>query len=71
MPRVKHPKTKKSILKRFKITARGKILRFRAGRRHLMQSKSGNRRRNLGKPAVVHKTDAYRITQLLPFSHRR
>ncbi len=70
MPHIRSPKTKKSALKRFKITANGKILRHRGGKRHLMQSKSGNRRRALGKAAVVHKTDEYRITQILPFSHR-
>jgi large subunit ribosomal protein L35 len=70
MPHVRSPKTKKSVLKRFKITARGKILRHRGGKRHLMQSKSGKRRRKLRKAAVVHETDMYRITQILPFSHR-
>jgi large subunit ribosomal protein L35 len=69
MRRPKGIKTKKSVAKRFRITARGKVLRSRAGRRHLLQAKSAKRRRNLGKAAVVHETDAYRITQNLPFSH--
>jgi large subunit ribosomal protein L35 len=70
MRRPKGIKTKKSASKRFKITATGKVLRFRAGRRHLAQSKNAKRRRRLGKVAVVDKTDAYRITQSMPFSHR-
>jgi large subunit ribosomal protein L35 len=70
MRRPKGIKTKKSVSKRFKITATGKVLRHRAGRRHLLQSKGPSRRRNLGKAAVVDPTDAYRITQSLPFSHR-
>jgi large subunit ribosomal protein L35 len=70
MPHVRHPKTKKSVLKRFKITATGKILRHRGGRRHLMTNKSAKRGRKLRKTTVVHKTDEYRITQILPFSHR-
>jgi large subunit ribosomal protein L35 len=70
MRRPKGIKTKKSASKRFKITATGKVLRFRAGRRHLAQSKHAKRRRRLGKVAVVDKTDAYRITQSMPFSHR-
>ena len=45
-------------------------MRSRAGRRHLLQGKSAKRRRRLGKSAVVDSTDAYRITQSLPFSHR-
>jgi len=69
MRRPKGIKTKKSVAKRFRITARGKVLRNKAGRRHLLQTKSAKRRRGLGKVAVVHATDAYRITQNLPFSH--
>ena len=70
MRRPKGIKTKKSAAKRFKITAGGKVMRSRAGRRHLLQGKSAKRRRRLGKSAAVHSTDAYRITQSLPFSHR-
>ena len=69
MRRPKGIKTKKSAAKRFKITATGKVLRFRAGRRHLATTKNAKRRRHLGKAAVVHATDVYRITQNLPFSH--
>ena len=69
MRRPKGIKTKKSVAKRFRITARGKVLRPKAGRRHLNQSKSRKRRRALGRAAVVDATDAYRITQSLPFSH--
>jgi large subunit ribosomal protein L35 len=69
MRRPKGIKTKKSVAKRFKITARGKVLRAKAGRRHLLQGKSSKRRRGLGKAAVVDPTDTYRITQNLPFSH--
>jgi large subunit ribosomal protein L35 len=69
MRRPKGIKTKKSVAKRFKITARGKVLRNQAGRRHLCQTKSPKRRRNLRGSVVVHATDAYRIIQNLPFSH--
>lgn len=69
MRRPKGIKTKKSAAKRFKITATGKVLRPRAGRRHLLQGKSAKRRRGLGKAAVVDHTDEYRIKQSMPFSH--
>jgi len=69
MRRPKGIKTRKSVAKRFKITGTGKVLRSRAGRRHLAQTKNAKRLRRLGKMAVVDKTDAYRITQNLPFSH--
>jgi len=69
MRRPKGIKTKKSVAKRFKITARGKVLRSKAGRRHLLQTKSPKRRRGLRRGGLVDATDTYRITQNLPFSH--
>jgi large subunit ribosomal protein L35 len=69
MRRPRGNKTRKAVAKRFKITAGGKVLRSRAGRRHLLQSKNPKRRRGLGKAVVVGETDAYRITQNLPFDH--
>jgi len=69
MRRPKGIKTKKSVAKRFKITATGKVLRSHAGRRHLLATKNPKRRRRLGKMAVVDETDTYRIIQNLPFSH--
>ncbi len=69
MRRPKGIKTRKSVAKRFKITARGKVLRSSAGRRHLAQSKKPKRRRGLRGLTGVDVTDVYRITQNLPFSH--
>jgi large subunit ribosomal protein L35 len=69
MRRPKGIKTKKSVAKRFKITARGKVMRSHAGKRHLLQTKSPKRRRSLGTSTQVDPTDAYRILQNLPFSH--
>ncbi|MGA3284390.1 MAG: 50S ribosomal protein L35 [Verrucomicrobiota bacterium] len=69
MRRPKGIKTKKSVAKRFKITATGKILYRGAGRRHLLQGKSPKRRRSLRRAALVGPTDVYRIKQNLPFSH--
>ena len=69
MRRPKGIKTKKSVAKRFKITAGGKVLRSRAGKRHLLQTKNPKRRRALTGTTGVHSTDEYRIKQSLPFSH--
>ena len=69
MRRPKGVRTKKSVAKRFKITARGKVLRPSAGKRHLLQTKSAKRRRGLRGTSEVHSTDVYRITQSLPFDH--
>ncbi|HOX02478.1 MAG TPA: 50S ribosomal protein L35 [Candidatus Paceibacterota bacterium] len=67
MRRPRSIKTRKAVTKRFKLTARGKVLRPRAGKRHLLASKTPKQRRALGTAQVVHETDAYRITQNLPF----
>jgi len=69
MRRPKGIKTKKSAAKRFKITASGKVLRSRAGKRHLLQTKNPKRRRALRGTTSVHPTDVYRIKQCMPFSH--
>jgi large subunit ribosomal protein L35 len=69
MRRPKGIKTKKSVAKRFKITARGKVMRMRSGKRHLLSTKNAKRRRSLGTAKEVDPTDTYRITQNLPFSH--
>ena len=69
MRRPKGIKTKKSVAKRFKITATGKVMRMHAGKRHLLASKSPKRRRRLGASAVVPPTDAHRVIKSLPFSH--
>ena len=55
--------------KRFKITATGKVMRRHAGKRHLLATKGPKRRRRLRQGVQVSDTDAYRITQNLPFSH--
>ncbi|MFL6289154.1 MAG: 50S ribosomal protein L35 [Actinomycetes bacterium] len=68
MPKsVARSKTRKAVAKRFKITARGKVLRSRSSRRHLLSSKSAKRKRRLGKAARVDKTDMARVKANLPF----
>ena len=70
MRRPKGIKTKKSVAKRFKITATGKVMRMRSGKRHLLATKKPKRRRSLGTATQVDPTDVYRIKQNLPFGHR-
>jgi large subunit ribosomal protein L35 len=68
MPKpIARSKTRKSVAKRFKITARGKVLRARSSRRHLLAGKSAKRKRKLGKAARVDKTDVARVKANLPF----
>ncbi len=69
MPRsIARRKTKKSVARRFKVTATGKILRRKPGLRHLALSKSSKRKRKLGKVGQVHKTMVDRIKDCLPFA---
>ena len=70
MPRFKPPKTKKSVAKRFKISANGKVIRRHAGKRHLAGSKNAKRLRRLGQEVVIDKTDTHRVLQAMPYSHR-
>ena len=68
MPKsIARSKTKKAVRKRFKITARGKVLRSQSSRRHLMSSKNAKRRRQSSKMARVDETDVARIKANLPF----
>ncbi|MGC8743593.1 MAG: 50S ribosomal protein L35 [Verrucomicrobiia bacterium] len=69
MRRPRARKTKKAVAKRFKITAKGKVLCSHTGKRHLLQGKNPKRRRHLNAPVVVHPTDEHRIKESLPFSH--
>ena len=64
-----HCKTRKAVAKRFKVTGSGKILRRKSGKRHLLECKNRKRKRNLGKVAVVDKTNMYAIRQNLPSTH--
>ena len=70
MRRPKGIKTRKAVAKRFKITGTGKVLRAHAGKRHLLQTKSAKRRRSLRGTELVSESDAHRIMEAMPFSHR-
>lgn len=58
-------KPKKAIKARFKVTGTGKLLRSRPGKRHILTKKSSNRKRRLGKPALVDKTLTNKYAQLI------
>ena len=52
MPKMK---TKKSVVKRFKVTGTGKIKRAHDGRNHILTKKTRKRKRNLKQAAYVSK----------------
>lgn len=60
-------KTNRGARKRFKVTGTGKIMHFKAYGSHLLTGKSAKRKRNLRKPALVHKRDLKNVRRLLPY----
>jgi large subunit ribosomal protein L35 len=63
MPKMK---THRGAAKRFKRTARGKIVRSRSNKQHILTKKAGKRKRRLRKGTVVSRVDAKRVKQLVP-----
>ena len=64
MPKLK---TKSGVKKRFKITATGKVLRRRQGKRHLLHAKNAKRKMRLRSTATVHPTDVWAVKQNMPW----
>lgn len=64
MPKLK---TNRGAAKRFKKTEKGKIKAKKAFARHLLTSKSSNRKRYLRKPKLIEKVDEKAIKRLLPY----
>ena len=61
MPKLK---TNKSVAKRFKITKKGKVRRYRAGVAHLNSHKTRKRKRHLRHP-LVHEGKQVRMVKRL------
>ena len=64
MPKMK---SNSGAKKRFKITRTGKVKRSRAGRRHILTSKSRTRKRNLRGNALVDDSQTHQIKAMLPY----
>ena len=65
MPKVK---SHSGVKKRFQRTGSGKIVRHKAGRRHLLNGKSSNRKRRLSGNVLVDSTMTMHIKRLMPYS---
>lgn len=61
-------KTKKSIVKRFKITASGKILRRSPGKRHLLSAKTIKQKRAMGHDKMVTPGIVAIVKKAVPFA---
>jgi large subunit ribosomal protein L35 len=62
MPKMK---TRKSVKARFKVTGRGKLVRQRPGRRHILTKKSSKRKRKLRKETLVDKGQTKMYARLM------
>lgn len=58
-------KTHSGAKKRFKVTGSGKVMRERAGKRHLLEHKSSRRTRRLSVDAEVSAADTPKVKKLL------
>jgi large subunit ribosomal protein L35 len=62
MPKMK---THSGAKKRFKVTAKGKVVGRHAFTSHILEKKSPKRKRALGAPASISDHDAGRVKQML------
>ena len=61
-------KTVKGVKWRLKVTGTGKLLGFRAGRRHLLSGKRAKSKRQLRRPQVLASVDTRKIRSLVPYA---
>ena len=64
MPKLK---THRGARKRFKVTAKKKILRSKAFKRHILTKKAAKRKRALGRRTQVSPTDRAAVKSMLPY----
>lgn len=65
MPKMK---TKRSVIKRVRVTGSGKLVRQRqfSGCHHILEKKSSKRKRKFRKKALVSASDRKRLARILP-----
>ena len=61
-------KTNRSAAKRFKVSGNGKLIRFKANKRHILAKKSTKRKRNLRQPTVTDATSMKAMKRCLPYA---
>ncbi|WP_130837642.1 50S ribosomal protein L35 [Lachnoclostridium sp. Marseille-P6806] len=61
-------KTNRSAAKRFKISGSGKLMRFKANKRHILTKKSTKRKRNLRQTAPVDATNVKSMRKIMPYA---
>ena len=61
-------KTHRGAAKRFKMTGTGKIKRRHAFARHILTKKAANRKRKLGKAAILVDAEFKKVSAMLPYA---
>jgi large subunit ribosomal protein L35 len=64
MPKMK---TKRAAAKRFKMTGTGKLMRFKANKRHILTKKTTKRKRSLRKPILADATNVKTMKKIMPY----
>ena len=64
MPKMK---TNRAAAKRFKVTASGKLKRYKSNKSHILEKKSPKRKRNLRKATYVSKTMEDNYKKVMPY----
>jgi len=64
MPKLK---THRGAAKRFRVTARGKVMRSQAFKRHILTKKTRKRKRHLDQEIQVSAADLRRVRRMVPY----
>lgn len=64
MPKIK---TSRSAAKRFKKTGTGKLMRYKAGKSHILTKKTTKTKRNLRKATVTDASNVKNMKKILPY----
>lgn len=67
MPKMK---SRRAAMKRYRITASGKVKFQRPGRRHNMHQKGEERKRSLNHPTYLQPVEADKVKRQLPYGAR-
>ncbi|MBW1858736.1 MAG: 50S ribosomal protein L35 [Deltaproteobacteria bacterium] len=64
MPKMK---TNRGAAKRFKVTAKGKIVYSKSHANHILTKKSSKRKRGLRKSQIIDKSNTAQLKKLIPY----
>jgi len=61
-------KTKRGAAKRFRLTGKGRVRRFKANHSHILTKKSTKRKRRLRTGTLIAKCDEKNVKALIPYA---